>query len=162
MIRCIRSCRSQFHYGSIKTWWLIFLKWNGTSLNSTMVRLKRGRATNNIKNSTSLNSTMVRLKQVHQVYLLPVSLCLNSTMVRLKLTMVALWKIQKLRLNSTMVRLKLKRAFIKWLFLCVSIPLWFDYPDKSGLLHFVSQKLSEVNFSLRSPDLSGSIPLWFD
>ena len=54
--------KSQFHYGSIKTYEILgFPRW-GTCLNSTMVRLKpiiNGTILQYVK---SLNSTMVRLK----------------------------------------------------------------------------------------------------
>ena len=56
--------KSQFHYGSIKTYTVEANKKKHLSLNSTMVRLKLRYQWFNNKNTFGLNSTMVRLKLI--------------------------------------------------------------------------------------------------
>ena len=75
---------SQFHYGSIKTNINGFLTSRISSLNSTMVRLKRKCRILNSTKIACLNSTMVRLKPLKILLLNENERCLNSTMVRLK------------------------------------------------------------------------------
>ncbi len=56
--------KSQFHYGSIKTFYCLNLFFLIEHLNSTMVRLKRNSKDSSRNTKLYLNSTMVRLKPV--------------------------------------------------------------------------------------------------
>ncbi len=103
----IVKSKSQFHYGSIKTY-----KGDYTAniklycLNSTMVRLKRCVIKINSSIFKSLNSTMVRLKRRGRKQSDRFCQGLNSTMVRLKRIQPECLFNQIFCLNSTMVRLK--------------------------------------------------------